>query len=256
MEKTIDIEGVKLRYEVDGSGAQPVIVLHGWGCTAATVRMLAQASLHPSTTVYNLDLPGFGGSSEPSTVWGIDDYTSLLEKFVDNLGIKNPYIIGHSFGGRMGIVYASRNNVGKLVLVDSAGIKPRRSPKYYFKVYSYKLAKRLAPLFLGKKKGEQFIDKMRGKSGSSDYRQASPLMRAIMSKVVNEDLKHLMPSIKAPTLLIWGEKDTATPLSDAKTMERLIPDAGLVVYPGASHYSFLEHPAQTDAVIKSFFNLK
>lgn len=256
MEKTIEIEGVHLRYDVDGYGSQPVIVLHGWGCKAATVKSLAAACIHTSTTVYNLDLPGFGESSEPQDIWGIDDYTVLLEKFVKATGIVNPYIIGHSFGGRMGIVYASRNNVGKLVLVDAAGIKPRRSLRYYCKVYSFKLAKRLAPLFLGHKRGNDYIERMRGRSGSSDYRQASPKMRAIMSRVVNEDLRHLMPTIKAPTLLIWGEKDTATPLSDAKIMERLIPDAGLVVYPGASHYSFLEHPAQTAAVLKSFFNLK
>lgn len=256
MENVIEIDGVRLRYDVDGSGTQPVIILHGWGCTAATVKSLADYCMHDSTTVYNLDLPGFGGSSEPSEVWGIEDYTALLEKFVNRLGITNPYIIGHSFGGRMGIVFASRNKVGKLVLIDAAGIKPRRSLKYYIKVYSFKLAKKFAPILLGKKRGQVLIEQMRGKSGSSDYRNASPKMRAIMSKVVNEDLKHLMPAVKAPTLLIWGEKDTATPLSDAKTMERLIPDAGLVVYPGAGHYSFLENPAQTRAVLKSFFNLK
>lgn len=80
-------------------------------------------------------------------------------------------------------------------------------------------------------------------------------MRRIMSTSVNQDLKHLMPSIKAPTLLIWGEKDTATPLRDAKTMEKLIPDAGLVLYEGCGHYSFLERPGQTAAVIKSFLKI-
>ncbi|MDE5970359.1 MAG: alpha/beta hydrolase, partial [Muribaculaceae bacterium] len=76
--------------------------------------------------------------------------------------------------------------------------------------------------------------------------------RAIMSKVVNEDLCHLMPKISAPTLLIWGENDTATPLSDAKKMERLIPDAGLVSFPGCGHYSFLDNPGQFAAVLNSF----
>jgi pimeloyl-ACP methyl ester carboxylesterase len=77
-------------------------------------------------------------------------------------------------------------------------------------------------------------------------------MRAILSKVVNEDLKHVMPNIKAPTLLIWGENDTATPLSDAKTMEKLIPDAGLVSFAGCGHYSFLDNPVQFAAVLTSF----
>lgn len=77
-------------------------------------------------------------------------------------------------------------------------------------------------------------------------------MRAIMSKVVNEDLCHLMPSIKAPTLLIWGENDTATPISDARKMEKLIPGAGLVSFPGCGHYSFLDNPVQFAAVLRSF----
>ncbi|MDE6039926.1 MAG: alpha/beta hydrolase, partial [Paramuribaculum sp.] len=79
-------------------------------------------------------------------------------------------------------------------------------------------------------------------------------MRAILSKVVNEDLKSVMPSIKAPTQLIWGEDDTATPMRDARTMERLIPDAGLVSFPGCGHYSFLDNRGQFAAVLRSFLN--
>ena len=98
------------------------------------------------------------------------------------------------------------------------------------------------------------LNRYRGKVGSSDYKQASSKMRAIMSRVVNEDLCHLMPKIKAPTLLIWGENDTATPISDAKKMESLIPDAGLVSFAGVGHYSFLENPHGFSAVLQSFLS--
>lgn len=252
MEKRIDIDGISLRYDVEGTGPMSVIVMHGWGCKASTVSVLAGAAAGSGTTVYNLDLPGFGGSSEPAEIWGIDRYTALLEEFVLRSGIVNPVLIGHSFGGRMAILYASRNPVSKLILVDAAGIKPRRSPKYYFKVYSFKAAKNILPFVVGRARADEIIDKWRGKAGSSDYAAASPRMRAIMSRVVNEDLSDRLPHIKAPTLLIWGEKDTATPMRDARKMERTIPDAGLVSYPEAGHFSFLDRPAQTVAVIKSF----
>lgn len=252
MENRIEIDGVSLRYESEGSGPRPVIVMHGWGCKASTVAVLATAASGAGTTVYNLDLPGFGGSSEPEEVWGIERYTALLEEFVRRLGLKNPVLIGHSFGGRMSILYASRNPVSKLILVDAAGIKPRRSLKYYLKVYSFKAGKRLLPVLVGRTRADEIIDRWRGKAGSSDYSAASPKMRAIMSRVVNEDLSDRLPMIKAPTLLIWGEKDTATPMSDARKMERLIPDAGLVSYPEVGHFSFLDRPGQTAAVIKSF----
>ena len=104
----------------------------------------------------------------------------------------------------------------------------------------------------GKEKGEAVLNKIRAKKGSSDYSNSTPKMRAILSKVVNEDLKHVMPSIKCPTLLVWGENDTATPIGDAKIMEKLIPDAGLVAFPNAGHYSFLDNAYQYQAVLRSF----
>lgn len=255
MEETIEINGLKMRYDRSGDGSQAVIVMHGWGCKASTVQLLADAATSAGTTVYNLDLPGFGASQEPPADWGVYDYAHFIEAFSDALGIERPVLIGHSYGGRIAIVYASERPVGKLILVDSAGIKPRRSLKYYAKVYSFKAAKHLLPLVLGRKKGAEIIERMRGKSGSADYQAASPVMRRIMSTSVNQDLRHLLPDIKAPTLLIWGENDTATPLRDARLMERLVPDAGLVSYPGCGHYSFLERPAQTTAVIRSFLNI-
>ncbi len=96
------------------------------------------------------------------------------------------------------------------------------------------------------------IDTWRGKAGSADYRNSSPRMRAVMSRCVNEDLRGVMPAIKASTLLVWGEKDTATPLSDARRMEKLIPDAGLVSFPGCGHYSFLDNPIGFRAVLREF----
>ncbi len=252
MEQNIEIDGVNIRYYTEGSGPRPVIVMHGWGCKASTVAVLAQAAEGSGTTVYNIDLPGFGDSSEPGEVWGIERYTSAIEEFARRLGLVRPSLIGHSFGGRISIVYASRNDVDKVILVDAAGIKPCRSLRYYAKVYSFKTAKHILPYIVGRKRADEIIDRWRGKAGSSDYKSASPKMRAIMSRVVNEDLKGLLPEIKAPTLLIWGEKDTATPMRDARLMQKLIPDAGLVSYPEAGHYSYLVRPAQTQAVIQSF----
>lgn len=250
MEKDITLDGINLHYSVEGSGA-PLILMHGWGCDHTTVASVARTAAQ-THTVYNVDFPGFGKSTEPTEVWGVEEYTRLIENFCKQLGITKPSLAGHSFGGRVAIVFASRNEVDKLILIDAAGVKPRRSLKYYIKVYSFKLSKLFFKAMLGAEKAQARIEKERARRGSSDYRNASPRMRSIMSRVVNEDLCHLMPSIKAPTLLIWGENDTATPLSDAKKMERLIPDAGLVSFPGCGHYSFLDNPGQFAAVLNSF----
>ena len=250
MEKNITIKGLRFHYTVEGEG-NPMILMHGWGCNLKTLASIEKVAKE-NHTVYNVDFPGFGESQEPAEVWGVEEYTQAIEELVRTEGIESPILLGHSFGGRVGILYASRNSVEKLILVDAAGVKPRRSMKYYVKVYSYKAMKRLMPLIFGKEGARKRMDAYRAKVGSSDYNGASEMMRRILSKVVNEDLKHRMPLIKVPTLLIWGENDTATPLSDAKTMERLIPDAGLVSFPGCGHYSFLDNPYQFAAVLRSF----
>lgn len=246
------VNGIQLHAEVSGSGS-PLLLMHGWGCDHTTVRSIA-ATAALTNRVYNIDFPGFGASPEPDGVWGVEEYTALVEAFARQEGMEMPVLVGHSFGGRVAILMASRTPVSKVVLVDAAGIKPRRSLAYYYKVYSFKAAKTLANLLLGKERAAKRIEAMRARRGSSDYSQASPKMRAIMSKVVNHDLTDRLHLIKAPTLLIWGENDTATPVADARKMARLIPDAGLVSFAGCGHYSFLDNPAQFKAVLSSFLN--
>lgn len=256
MEKDIYIDGIKMHYDETGpEDGLPVVIMHGWGCDHTTVRSIASV-LEGGMHVFNVDLPGHGESDEPASVWGVDDFTHCMEKFIAELGLVSPALIGHSFGGRVAILLSSRNPVNKVVLVDAAGIKPRRALSYYWKVYSFKVMKNVVMGFYGKEKGERIVEKWRKKRGSSDYGNSSPMMRAVMSRCVNEDLKSVMPEINAPSLLIWGEDDTATPLSDAKTMERLIPDSGLVSFPGCGHYSFLDNPSGFRAVVKEFFKVE
>ncbi len=231
-----------------------IVLLHGWGCDGSIWQGIQKHLEASGRRVTSLDFPGFGNCPEPSAPWGMEDYTAWLERFLAERGIENPVLMGHSFGGRVAVVFASRNPVSKVVLVDAAGVKPRRSAAYYIKVWSFKVLKRLAPLVVGRHKAAAGIERRRAKAASADYNAASPVMRGTLSRVVNDDLRRFMPLISAPTLLVWGSADTATPLRDAHIMERLIPDAGLVVFEGAGHYSFLDRPGQFAAVIDSFLD--
>lgn len=152
MEKDIEVKGVRIHYDETGpEGGDPIVLMHGWGCDHTTVRSIA-ALLEPKFHVYNLDLPGHGKSEEPPTPWGIEDYTQAVEEFCRANHITDPVLIGHSFGGRIGLLMSSRNPISRMVLVDAAGIKPRRSLKYYIKVYSFKTARKTLPILLGKKR--------------------------------------------------------------------------------------------------------
>lgn len=252
MDKFFTYNGCRIHYTDCGEGT-PLLLLHGWGCNTETFNAV-RPYLEARFRVLTVDFAGFGRSDEPPTVWGVEEYTRSVEAIAKAEGVENPILIGHSFGGRVSIVYASRNKVQKVMLVDAAGVKPKRSLNYYRKVYTFKLIKRLLPLVVGKARAAEIIEKRRAKAGSSDYSQATPMMRAILSKVVNEDLCHLMPKIAAPTLLFWGENDTATPLADAKRMEKLIPDAGLVTVAGAGHFAFLENTPLFLRVAESFLS--
>lgn len=253
VEKDIEIDGQLLHYEEMGQG-RPLVLMHGWGCNLTTVRSIASAA-SITHKVYSLDLPGFGKSPEPASVWGVTDYTTLIEKFIKHELNDSPVLVGHSFGGRITLLLSSRqSDIDSIILIDAAGIKPRHGVKYYYKVYTFKTAKMLLRLLFGKKRAAQRIEALRSSRGSSDYATSTPKMRAILSKVVNEDLTPVLQFITVPTLLIWGENDTATPIADARKMERLIPDAGLVSFPGCGHYSFLDNPRQFKAVLNSFLS--
>ncbi len=246
----INTESGVINYTAGGSGSD-VVLLHGWGCSLDIWKSVA-GDLERNFRVWAIDFPGFGQSPAPQTAWDVESYTRCFEEFVQAAGIDNPVLIGHSFGGRVAIRYASRNPVSKMVLVDAAGIKPRRSAGYYAKVYSFKLLKKFLPAVIGAQRAEKIIERRRAKSGSADYKALSGTMRGTFVRVVNEDLRRFLPLIKAPTLLVWGDMDTATPLRDAKIMEKHIPDAGLVVFKGAGHYSFLERAAEFSIVINNF----
>lgn len=252
MERNITIKGINIHYKQVGEG-RPMILMHGWGCDSSALNLFERVGIE-NHEVFNIDLPGFGKSDEPTTPWNIEDYTQMLEEFVRLNGIDSPILLGHSFGGRIAILYASRNSVSRLLLVDAAGVKPKRTPSYYAKVYSYKFAKWLYPNILGREKANEIIENMRSRRGSYDYVNCSPMMRKVMVKVVNSDLRSEMPKIKAPTLLIWGEEDTATPMRDAKIMHKLIPDSGIVTFPGAGHFSFVDNPYQSAAVVRRFIH--
>lgn len=255
-EKFLHSQGCRVRYTVGGCPQGSwIVLLHGWGCSAATLDSISRI-VESTHRVLAIDFPGHGGSDEPLSVWGVEEYTQAVCDIMEYEGISRPVMLGHSFGGRVCIFFTSLypENVDKLVLVDAAGIKPHRTLRYYFKVYSFKAMKRIVRLLFSKEKAERIIIARRAKAGSADYASASPIMRAILSKVVNQDLKKQIQKIKAPTLLIWGENDTATPLSDARYMERHIPDSGLVSFPGCGHYSFLDNPVQFAAVLRSFLN--
>lgn len=236
----IKINNVKINYIQYGEG-KDVLLLHGWGQNIAMMKPIGD-NLCDRCRVTILDFPGFGESEEPSSPWNISDYASLLESFIKKLDIKKPSIIGHSFGGRVAIRYSANNPIEKLVLFGSPCIRRERELPLSVKIL--KKLKTLPGL-------NEFGEYMKQYIGSRDYRAASPMMRQILVNVVNEDLSIFAKKIEEPTLLIWGENDTEALVEDAKELENIMVDAGLIILPG-THYAYLENLSQVSNILREF----
>lgn len=248
----INIDGLNINYISEGEG-QNVLILHGWGASIPTM-MPIHNHLKDRFKVYTIDLPGFGESDEPKEVWGSHEYADAVKKFIDKMGMKDIILMGHSHGGRISIVLSSKypELFKKMVLIDSAGIIPRRKLDYYLKVYSFKaLRATYNALFFWIDK-EKRLEKFYKKFGSTDYQASKGMMRKILVTVVNDNLRPLLKDIKTETLLVWGRNDEDTPVYMGKIMEQEIKGSGLVVLENAGHYSYLDQMYQFNKVMDSF----
>ena len=239
----VRIQDLNIFYEKSGNKGLKVVLLHGWGQNTKMMAFIAEA-LKKHFIVYNLDFPGFGKSDEPKAAWGCEEYTEFLRDFCLKHKIDNPIFIAHSFGCRIAVRYAYKYGAYKMVLTGAAGIRDTRSITWYIKTYSYKLAKKILP--------KHMIEKYQNKVGSEDYKNSSGVMRQTFVKVVNDDIKELLNDIDAETLLVFGELDTATPLSKGKMMEKLMKNAALVVFEKDDHYAYINEAGRFIAVLDAF----
>jgi pimeloyl-ACP methyl ester carboxylesterase len=254
----IEVNGYNICYKITGDGEDTVVILQGWGTDLGVYDTVADA-INEKYKVVQFDFPGFGGSDEPKEAWNVDAFADFFCDFMSALGIRKTTLIGHSYGGRVIIKLAARQNlpfeITNIVLIDSAGILPKRSFWQKAKVKRYKILKKFLNLKLIYALFPEVIDDWRSRQGSADYRNATPIMRQCLVMAVNEDLTELLPKIQQDTLLIWGDLDTATPIGDAKIMETKIPGAGLAVLEGTGHFSFLEKPAVFRNIMRSYFKV-
>lgn len=234
------VHGVNVNYIQYGKGPD-IVLLHGWGQNIEMMQFLGDP-LSSKYRITILDFPGFGKSEEPKEAWTIEDYRDMLHELVEKLKIKNPTVIGHSFGGRVAICYAAKYEVNKVVLFGAPCVRVKK--ELSLKEKTLKRAKKLPGM-------KKIAELAKNYIGSRDYKAASPIMREILVNTVNEDLSSYAKEITAPTLLIWGEQDEEAPVSEARLLEKLLKDGALIVLPG-THYAYIENLNQVLKIINKF----
>lgn len=238
----MNINGLNVNYlDYGNKDGKAIVLLHGWGQNVAMMTMLGEP-FKKDYRIIAIDFPGFGESDEPTNVMDVGDYTLVVEELLKKLDVKEPILVGHSFGGRVSVKFASRNKVSKVILLSPA---LRSHDKKGVKTKVLKSLKKVP----GIKSLEGWA---KNHVGSRDYRAASPVMKQVLVKTVNEDLSEAAKKIKAPVILIYGDNDAEVPEEDTKLYERLIPDCGLIKYEGCTHYAYLERLNQTVSIISNF----
>ena len=242
-------EDMTLYYEKYGNHKRNIILLPGWGETRSTFSYMIQF-LQNYFTVYIVDYPGIGNSPFPSHDLTIYDYARCIYDWIRTVEIDHPILIGHSFGGRIITVLLGyyHYSFSDIILIDSAGIKPKKSISSKLKTFTYKFLKKMVSFFPLKyrKKCHNYLF---SKFASPDYHNLNPCMRKTFQNIVNEDLKPYLKHIQARTLLIWGNNDMDTPVSDAYIMKKFIPKSELIVLEGLTHFSYLENPNLINQII-------
>ena len=247
MKKIFNNVEINFRVQRNSRGDNFVLLLHGWGGSLNSFRGLEDFLISKNYSVINVDFPGFGNSQNPLENYCLADYAKIIVEMLDFLNLKRVSVVSHSFGGRVAIKLASSSDyIQKLILVDSAGIKPRFNLVKFAKQKKYKFLKCL--------KSKNLIKKDLSNYGSADYKAVPDNIKPVFVRVVNEDLTPVLKDISCETLLIWGDKDESTPLYMAKKMNKLIKKSALITFKNSGHFSYLDNHYQFCLIVDSFLN--
>ena len=217
-----------------------ILFLHGWGQNKEMMKPIVEELKYNYKCII-IDMPGFGESNFNNEK-NLNEYTQTIYGFLERKDLRPKYIIGHSFGGKVALnYYFNYQGVEKIIFIGSPLLKPKRTIKYYFKIYTYKLKKILKKNIVN--------------LGSKDYLDCKSEMKHFFINIVNTHFNKQIKQIKIPVLLIWGKKDDKVPLSKAKKLKKRIKKSELIIENGG-HFAYLENIQYTRLIIQKFLRRK
>ena len=223
-----------------GGGPVRVIWLHGWGRRGQDFAAAASALARDGVASIAFDLPGFGASPAPRVAGGGRSYAEILIPALQSLGDEPLVLVGHSFGGRIATVVASREPdlVRALVLTGVPLLRgsSTTAPPLRFRLIRWLRRRGIV--------SEGQMESARQRYGSADYRQAHGVMRDVVVAMVNESYDEELANIVAPVTMLWGALDRETPLATATRAAALLREPpSLYVLENVGHFVPTDAPA-------------
>jgi len=252
-----------MRKSENSQTAGHLIILHGWQSSKEKWQKVKEELEKEGIEVIIPDLPGFKPETTLKKPWNLDDYLNWFINFIEQkkknfpLSKERFFLLGHSFGGRIAIKFASiySKEIRGLILVSAAGIK--KKPTLFRKIL-IRVAETVKKLKIEEQSQLrglwQFFKKCfyRYILRKTDYLEAQGALKETIKNVLAEDLTPLLDKISVSTLIIWGEKDRITPLADAWLMAEKIKNSRLEILKNISHTPHLEDPEFLAQTIKKF----
>jgi pimeloyl-ACP methyl ester carboxylesterase len=249
-----------VHYEVYGRG-RPVILLHGWlgswGCWQETM-----AHLGAFYRTYALDFWGFGESGKKRESYEVQDFVSLVDQFMDRLGIERAPLVGHSMGGTVSLSVAVQypKRVSKVVVVGSPiegsslavllkvlGLRPVAVILFHV-MWAFRLGMRVySPLISRDPRFPAMMDKDLSRTTLESFLLSIASLR-------RTDLRPFLSQVKIPAMGMYGEKDIIVSPTEWKRMQDGIPHACIERFPNAGHFIMLDDPNPFMSKLKEFLD--
>lgn len=259
--RRVDLSGHSIAYRSAGEGP-PLVLLHGFLSDSRCWRTQL-TGLADQFAVLAWDALGAGLSSDPPESFTITDWAETLAAFLDRAGIERAHILGLSWGGMLAQEFYRLNpaRVDRLVLADTyAGwkgslpedvVEKRRARCYRDASRTIgEVVAEWVPVEFFSNASDELSTEMASVVG--DFH---PLGFRLMAKALADaDTSMLLPTVGAPTLLVWGDGDLRSPLSVAEQFHAAIPGSRLEVIAGAGHVSNMERPDEFNACVRRFLS--
>ena len=252
-EKRIQINGIGINYKITGEG-KPLLILHGWGRGSDGYIEVQEKFAEAGYKVFMPDLPGFGKTVPPQTAWGVDEYAAFALSFADAVGLQDFILFGHSFGGQVAVkvVLLQPARVQKMILCAAAVIRRKPSMRKQIFMICVRAGNVLFsfwPFFVFQGIARKALYRL---AGIGDFKYSQGIMKKVREKVLRQDLSLVVSAIQIPTLIVWGDQDTATLVQDAYILKEKIPNSVLEIIPGTGHQLYTESPERFSEIVVKF----